>query len=318
MAKITRYNGNLKSFGADSTSTNRTVFGDTSQSDTLDDNLNTEFFEGWEIVGTNDAPPKNWFNAVGYTLGQLLAYLHQVGVAEWNTLQEYHNGSVCSDGAGNVFVSKVDVNTGNALPVNENTEWKRLLDINDTGYGSKAIGEPFCIMENLTGILEPSNAGSKKFIKLTAGLTGVDEYNEGLLDSEVISGSAPNVSAVADIALADSPIFGETLHLINTEGSFLRAGETAGTLTTYKTGRPQDTAFNTGSGGAHTHTNNRISANSGGLDGISANGAGSGRSGGGSYTIVSNSSDHSHSITSGGDTETAPKNVTAIYYMRIL
>jgi len=130
MAKITRYNGNLKSFGADSTSTNRTVFGDTSQSDTLDDNLNTEFFEGWEIVGTNDAPPKNWFNAVGYTLGQLLAYIHQIGVPEWNAAQEYAIGSSATFD-GDVYICRTATHVSASDPSGDATNWKRSLNVLD-------------------------------------------------------------------------------------------------------------------------------------------------------------------------------------------
>jgi len=81
---------------------------------------------------------------------------------------------------------------------------------------------------------------------------------------------------------------------------------------------PRNTAFTTGSGGAHSHTNNRISDNAGGSVGIAANGGGSGRSGAGqAYTIVSTSSSHSHSITGGGDDETRVRNVTVNIYIKI-
>lgn len=131
MSKIDRYNGDLKAFGADSVSTERTVFGKVTQSNTLDDNLNADFFRGWGIIGVNDFPPIGWFNAFGFTATQLLAYLHQMGVAEWNTNQEYYNGSVCIDGAGKVYISKTASNTGNALPANEDANWKRVLDFSD-------------------------------------------------------------------------------------------------------------------------------------------------------------------------------------------
>lgn len=131
MSKIDRYDGDLKAFGADSVSTERTVFGDVTQSNTLDDNLNADFFRGWGIIGVNDFPPIEWFNAIGFTATQILAYLHQMGVAEWNTNQEYHNGSVCIDGAGKVYISKTDNNDGNALPANEDANWKRVLDFSD-------------------------------------------------------------------------------------------------------------------------------------------------------------------------------------------
>ena len=82
MAKIPRFNGNLKAFGSEATGTERTVFGSATQSDALEDNINTEFLRGWGNVPANQKPPKQDFNAVSYTHGQLLAYLYQIGIAE--------------------------------------------------------------------------------------------------------------------------------------------------------------------------------------------------------------------------------------------
>jgi len=94
MAKIDRYNGNMEAFAADALSTERTIFGDTAQSDTLDDNITTAFLRGWGIVGVNENPTKQDFNGLAFTLGQLISYLHQRGIAEWNAAQEYFDGSV--------------------------------------------------------------------------------------------------------------------------------------------------------------------------------------------------------------------------------
>jgi len=100
MAKIDRYNGNLAAFAADALSTERTVFGDTTQSDTLDDNITADFLRGWGLVGVNENPTKQDFNGLAFTLGQLISYLHQRGIAEWNTAQEYFEGSVVTTLAG--------------------------------------------------------------------------------------------------------------------------------------------------------------------------------------------------------------------------
>lgn len=127
MGKITRYNGNLLAFGVNATGTERTVFGDTAQSDALDDNLNTDFYRGWGIVGVNENPTKQDFNALGFTLGQLLAYLHQVGVPEWNTIQEYHIGSFTSV-AGVLYESKTNANTGNDPTADDGTNWLPVKD----------------------------------------------------------------------------------------------------------------------------------------------------------------------------------------------
>lgn len=113
MAKIVRYTGNFIPFGLNATGTNRTVFGDVAQSDTIDANINADFLSGWEAgVNVNGFPPKQYFNAIGFTTTQVLAYLHQLGVAEWDILQEYNTDSFTNRN-GVLFVSLSDANIGN-------------------------------------------------------------------------------------------------------------------------------------------------------------------------------------------------------------
>jgi len=100
MSKITRYNGNLKAFASEATGTERTIFGDTAQSDSLDANITLELLRGWGVIGVASNPTKQHFNGLGFTLGQLISYLHQRGIAEWNTAQEYFDGSVVTTLAG--------------------------------------------------------------------------------------------------------------------------------------------------------------------------------------------------------------------------
>jgi hypothetical protein len=155
MSKIDRFNGDLKAFGSDATGTERTVFGDTSQSDTLDDNLTSDFFRGWGLIGENGFPPREWFNAVGFTATQLLAYLHQMGVAEYNSSQEYHTGSICIDGTGKIYISKIDDNVGNALPADSDVNWKRVLDfadLNDTALTGNPTASTQLITDDSTRI----------------------------------------------------------------------------------------------------------------------------------------------------------------------
>ena len=133
MAKITRYNGNLLAFGANATGTNRTVFGDTTQSDTLDDNINADYLIGWEHVGSSEFPTLEDFNAMGYTLGQLIAYLHQWGVPEWHTNQEYNAGSLASED-GVLYESQLDSNIGNQPSLDGGTNWLPI-----TTYAAQSI-----------------------------------------------------------------------------------------------------------------------------------------------------------------------------------
>ena len=88
-------------------------------------------------------------------------------------------------------------------------------------WNSRAIGERFAIQTHLVGAETPPNVeGGPRFIKLTAG----DAYNAGLLSGETVTGTAPLITATAVIALESSPLFGQTVHLLNTEGRFSRAG----------------------------------------------------------------------------------------------
>lgn len=125
MAKIVRYNGNLVPFASSSLGTERTIFGQVTQANDITSQFTAEFLRGWGIVGPSDQPTLQDFNAVSYTHGQILAYLHQVGVAEWNALQEYHVGSV-TNSSGILYISLVNTNIGN-IPLSSATQWAPLV-----------------------------------------------------------------------------------------------------------------------------------------------------------------------------------------------
>jgi len=143
---FTRFNGNVVPFADDSTSTNRTVFGGTTQSDLIDDNLNADFKKGWEIVGLNDNPTREDFNAMGYTLGALTAYLYEMGISEWNASQNYRLNSRVIGSDGNLYKSLTGTsgtpNAGNN-PLSDVVNWKSLeavsLTENQTVAGIKTF-----------------------------------------------------------------------------------------------------------------------------------------------------------------------------------
>jgi hypothetical protein len=124
MAKIVRYNGNLQAFASAAPGTERTIFGDVAQANDLTSQINPDFLRGWGIVGPADQPALEDFNGAMYTHGQLLAYLHQAGVPEYNSAQEYHIGSITNSG-GSLFVSRVNTNIGNT-PLSSPTQWRNL------------------------------------------------------------------------------------------------------------------------------------------------------------------------------------------------
>ena len=209
MAKIARYNGDLKAFASSSTGTERTVFGDTTQSDTLDANINADFLTGWEIVAVNDAPSKQDFNGLAYTMSQVLAYLHQMGVAEWNTAQEYHAGAVATIG-GVVYMSTTNTNTGNN-PATDYTNWKDIsggrtvvatTDATVTAISTIAVPENSCITIKATinGIIDDYSAACGGTIlysarRIAAGAVEVDVPTVSVHND---SAGAPTIDADVD------------------------------------------------------------------------------------------------------------------------
>lgn len=113
-----------------------------------------------------------------------------------------------------------------AANVYSKTETDALLA---ASWAFQPIGVPIPLSTHLAGVAEPPTNQAYRYIKLTAGLTGAGQYNNGVLGSESVSGTAPLVLATAVITLAGSPLNGQTVDLINTERRFLRAYDTAGT-----------------------------------------------------------------------------------------
>lgn len=100
--------------------------------------------------------------------------------------------------------------------------------LNASAYEFEAIGKPFVVFDHLPGVELPSNEGSAKFVKLTAGETGAGGYNEGLLINETVATSNGRVVATAEIA--GGPNQGGIVHLLNTEGRHVRPGENSGAV----------------------------------------------------------------------------------------
>lgn len=86
------------------------------------------------------------------------------------------------------------------------------------------IGLPIPISWGLVGFAEPPKDKSYRYIVLSAGEATTGKYNEGLLTSESVSGSAPNINATAVVNLPGSPFHGSTIPLINTSREYLRPG----------------------------------------------------------------------------------------------
>ena len=169
---LNRFNGNVEPFAVNATATNRTIFGDVTQSDDIDDNLNADFKTGWEIVGINDNPTKQDFNALAYTLGNLVSYLYQQGIAVWNTNQKYYVGSRCIGSNGLIYKALTGTepspNTGND-PVTDAVNWKQFsadeikYDNSSSNLSATQVKTAIDELDSEVGILNFINS------KLTSG-----------------------------------------------------------------------------------------------------------------------------------------------------
>ena len=170
------------------------------------------------------------------------------------------------------------------------------------------IGEPFAVALHL-GALPPSQIGPYRYIELTAGKSGVGEYNNGLITSEIVTGAFPLVIATAEIALVGSPLVGQSIHLLNTEQRFIQPG-IAGTVNRHHTAPPVS-AFSAASNGSHSHGMKMYTS---GSIGSFAAWADSNRQSGEVSTNAAGA--HTHTV-SGGDAVTRPKYGEFVFFMRI-
>lgn len=126
MSKIERFQGNVQAFGSSAQGTERTIFGSTLQSDLLTDQVNVDFLRGWGIVSSNEFPTLEDFNALGYTLSQYIAYLHQAGVPEWNGIQEYQLDSYTNRN-GVLYKCKTVDHTSVTPPESDTVNWELVI-----------------------------------------------------------------------------------------------------------------------------------------------------------------------------------------------
>lgn len=152
MPKIDRFDGNLKAFASEQQTNERTLFGELVIADDLTSQVTPEFLRGWGIVGPSDQPTLQDFNALGYTVSQLLAYLHQMGVAEYNPLQEYYADSIVTF-SGGLYISLADANTGNS-PEASPSQWRKfLVSIPDATTTVKGVARFGTTAEQVAGVL---------------------------------------------------------------------------------------------------------------------------------------------------------------------
>ncbi|WP_299074725.1 hypothetical protein [uncultured Paraglaciecola sp.] len=135
MAKITRKLAKI--FASNAGGSGVAEFGSTADGTPVfttdpDDIQNTGFEEGLAasvIAGTKQLPVLEEMNGLYNVLSRQIAYLFQEGgIAEYNTDTEYHQNSIVKKtGTYEIYGSKTNTNTGNALPSQaDNTNWQYL------------------------------------------------------------------------------------------------------------------------------------------------------------------------------------------------
>lgn len=173
----------------------------------------------------------------------------------------------------------------------------------DTGYqfASIPIG-----MELAFDTPPPTDDPRFRFVKLTYN----DAYNTGLLTSQTLSGSAPELLATAVISSELSPINGQTIDMINTTGAFVRPSTVAGIITSSSNKLHNHTDRNAygGQPGGNPAAASAFAKNFYNPDAYLFEVPPSGVWGGASSGLAS---------TSSGDSESRPYNISRVFYKRI-
>ena len=103
----------MEAFAISADPGSRFIFGSDTESNDITANITPEYLSGWlEGLNPDGYPPLEWFNAAFFTHGQILSYIHQIGVVEWNAAQEYDTNSYCNY-SGKLYISLTDLNIGN-------------------------------------------------------------------------------------------------------------------------------------------------------------------------------------------------------------
>ncbi|MCT7908804.1 hypothetical protein N5915_04460 [Arcobacter lacus] len=142
--KFERPNSNIVPFGTNANENKRFAFGTNNYTNDINENLNDNFKLGWETVGINSKPPRQWFNGLAYTSTYLTSYLFQTGIPEWNENQEYYINSITKGSDGKLYRSLVGTEGSpnvNKNPLTEPNYWRLeipdRIGLFDKGYEAK-------------------------------------------------------------------------------------------------------------------------------------------------------------------------------------
>lgn len=201
MAKIIRPNENVEPFASQALSTERTVFNSESQSDSLDSNLNLSYLRGWGIVGVNELPTKQDFNASLYTSSSLNSYLFQMGIAEWNTNQEYFTNSITN--FNGVLYKAQQNNKGVDPSLDDGTNWVEVVQdqvVPQATTTTRGTVEKATQTEMNSGTADkyPDATAVKTYVDASV-ITGVTKYS-----GSIVYNATPTINTFTNIDLSST------------------------------------------------------------------------------------------------------------------
>jgi len=207
MAKINNLNKNFLPFGINASSVDRKPIGSATDSNTLDLNINNDYFTGWRSVSNENDPVQMFdMNGAMYGTTAMLQYQKQRGISEWVTTQEMYYPCMVFGSDGHIYAGKQDGFDFTKDPTTDGgTNWVRIVDKNGP---------------NLTGYSRIYTASNLTNIVLTAipQQSNPTAYYDGMIVEFIAIGTngagvTLNVNGLGNIPLKNqdgSPIFNGT------------------------------------------------------------------------------------------------------------
>lgn len=159
MAKIERVDADFKAFASESQVNERFVFGSDPTSPVMSDDLTAnytpEYLRGWQAgLSPSGFPYQQNFSSVNFISTQVMAYLHQMGIVEWNIKQEYPTNGGTTVHAGRLWVlSSTSLPSIGDEPTPDSIVWTLVPTLEEVGGDFLEIGN-ICPMLRL-----PMNQG---------------------------------------------------------------------------------------------------------------------------------------------------------------
>lgn len=170
MGKLKRFSGDISPFSVDYLGNERFVFGTEVANNDIDAQINAYFKRGWGVVDATKRPSLQDFNALGYTLSYLLAYVYQQGIAEWSKDANYYVGNLtCENGI--IYRSTAVDNKDNRPSTSDSSKWIK------TAYTIADIDSMFSALDaRFDDKVDKSDTiGTGKVVRLSSLVPGIGD-----------------------------------------------------------------------------------------------------------------------------------------------